>query len=117
MARYIKDFYVNADPRMIHSILSQYLESEGYEYREYHKELVFKKGNGILTGPTFFKFTYYNGSVRMETWMKYAVAPGLYTGEILPSSFIGVLVKKPWKNRITCVENTLLNMANQLQQG
>lgn len=113
MARYIKVFQINADPQIIHSTVNQYLQREGYEYINYDGENVFKKGSGIMSNPTFFKFSYSGNMVRMETWMKYAFFPGVYIGELGVTGFVGSAVKGPWKNRIKYLENTLANLAMQ----
>lgn len=109
MARHIKEFQINAAPQAVHMVLNQYLQSEGYEYINYDGENVFKKGNGFLGNPTFFKFAYSGNMVRMETWMKYAFFPGIYIGELSITGFVGCAVKGAWKERIDNVENILLN--------
>lgn len=113
MARYIKDFQVNADPQTLHATINQYLQREGYEYIQYDGENVFKKGNGVLNGPTFFKFSYSGNMVRMETWMKYAFFPGVYVGELGITGSVGGAVKGPWKKRIADLEKMFSNMAAQ----
>lgn len=107
MARYIRDFHTSVDIQTIHAQISQYLQSEGYEYIEYDGENVFKKGQGFWCGPTFFKFSYYNDVVRMETWMKYAFFPGVYVGELDLDGFVACLVKGPWKARVANLERML----------
>lgn len=107
MARYIKDFYIAAPPQAIYNHLYQYLIKEGYEYIQFEGETVFKKGHGLMTGPTIFKFTFFNNVVRMETWMKYAVLPGVYISEMGLSGFVGAAAKGPWKARVKYIEGYL----------
>ena len=113
MARYVKDYQINVVPQTVHSAINQYLQSEGYEYINYDGENVFKKGNGVMSNPTFFKFSYSGNVVRMETWMKYAFFPGVYIGELGVDGFVGCAVKGPWKNRIKNLEVILSNFAMQ----
>lgn len=113
MARYIKDFQINVDPQTIHATINQYLQREGYEYIQYDGENVFKKGSGIMSNPTFFKVSYSGNMVRMETWMKYALLPGVYVGELGVKGFVGGAVKGPWKKRISYIENILSNFSPQ----
>ena len=113
MARYIKDFYVNGDFQSIYSTIHQYLQNEGYEYIQYDGENVFKKGKGVFANPSFFKFSYVGDTVRMETWMKYALFPGVYVGELGLDGFVGSAMKGPWKNRISQIEAILINLGNQ----
>lgn len=112
MARYIRDFQINTDPQMIFSTINQYLQSEGYEYLNYDGENVFKKGKGVATGPTFFKFSFSGNMLRMETWMKFSVLPGVYYGEIGVDGIWGAAAKGPWKNRIADLENMFLSFSS-----
>lgn len=82
MGRYIKDFYCTAPSQTVFEALNNYLLSEKYEYVNFDGENVFKKGDGFFAGPTFFKFTFYQEIVRVESWTKYAFLPGVYVGEI-----------------------------------
>ena len=113
MARYIKDFKINVDPQTAHSAVNQYLQKEGYEYINYDGENVFKKGQGVWSNPTFFKFSYAGNMVRMETWMKYAFFPGVYVGELGVTGFVGSAMKGPWKKRFSCLENMFSSLAAQ----
>lgn len=115
MARYIRNFQSTVAPQTIHSVINQYLISEGYEYINYDGENVYKKGKGALSGPTFFKFSYCNNTVRMETWMKYAFFPGVYVGELGVNGFVGCAAKGPWKKRISNIECILSNFATRNQ--
>lgn len=110
MARYNKSFQTSVDPREVHSVVNQYLQSEGYEYINFDGENVFKKGKGVWANPTFFKFSYSGNMVRMETWMKYAFFPGVYIGELGVDGFVGCAVKEPWKKRIRNLESILSNL-------
>ncbi len=107
MARYIKNYQTDKSLQEIHAALSRFLQAEGYEYIQYDGENVFKKGKGWLTSPTFFKFSYSNNMVHMETWMKYALLPGVYVGELGTTGFVGAAVKGVWKNRIAYIDRIL----------
>ncbi len=116
MPRYIRDVQITIEPQAMHNIISNYLQSEGYEYTEFYGENVFKKGKGIMTGPTIFKFSYSGNMVRMETWMKYAVLPGVYCGEIDFTGFVGAAVKGPWKKRTQQIESILFHYSQPSAQ-
>ncbi len=111
MARYIRDFKSSIDPQTVYSAINQYFVSEGYEYINYDGENVYKKGKGMLSNPTFFKFSYCNNTIRMETWMKFAFLPGVYVGELGLSGFVACAAKGPWKKRISNIEGILSNFA------
>lgn len=113
MARYIKDFQINGNFQAIHSAINQYLQGEGYEYTNYDGENILKKGKGLMSNPSFFKFSYAGNQVRMETWMKYALLPGVYVGELGLDGIVGAAVKGPWKKRICQVESILASFVAQ----
>lgn len=111
MARYRKDFPLTTSPDAIFQTVYQYLIFEGYEYLQYDHENVFKKGHGLMTGPTFLKLSFSENAVRLEAWMKYALLPGVYVGEIGLTSFIGAAVKGPLKRRVAQIEEILAQYA------
>ena len=112
MARYRKDFPLTISPDAIFQTVYQYLIFEGYEYLQYDHENVFKKGMGLMTGPTFLKLSFSEHTVRLEAWMKYALLPGVYVGEIGLTGFVGAAVKGPLKRRVAQIEAILTNDAS-----
>ncbi len=94
----------------IRNVVTSYLSSEGFTNTTYKGEQVWKKGVGMVAAPQFLKVNFQNGQVQIEAWIKYALLPGVYVGEMGLSGFVGVAVKKPLKERV----NTLIAL---LQQG
>lgn len=118
MARYVRDFPLNGStPEQMYERVSQYLMSEGYVETQVKGENVLKKGDGWVSGPTCFKFSFYSGFMRMESWMMYAVLPGVFAGEIGTDGFVGWAVKGPWKERIDHIERMLLPGTPYLNAG
>ena len=111
MARYRRDFPFSSSPDALLNAVGQYLTTEGYEFTQYEGETVFKKGYGILTGPTFIKVSYLPNFVTVEAWMKYALLPGVYVGEIGLTGFVGAAVKGPLKQRVAQIESMVLEAA------
>ncbi|MBQ8827552.1 MAG: hypothetical protein IJZ90_00220, partial [Clostridia bacterium] len=111
MARYIKDFQISVSQDMLFNKIYSYLMSEGYDYIEYDSESVFKKGKGIVNGPTFIKLSFGANSVRLEAWLKYALLPGVYVGEIGLKGFVGAAAKGPLKLRVAQIENMIMQSA------
>ena len=107
MARYTKDFQCAADPQAVFNAVSNYLYSENFQYENFDGENVFKKGNGVLTGPCFFRLVFVQGYIRLESWMKYALLPGVFIGELDSSSLIGSGIRGIWKKRLTAVEDII----------
>ena len=110
MARYVRDFPLSAAPEQVYGAVRQYLMTEGYSETTLNGENVLKKGDGWVTGPTCFKFTFFEGFVRMETWMFYAILPGVYGSELGLEGFVGCAAKGPWKQRVRQVEQILAPM-------
>lgn len=114
MARYVRIYQTKLEPQSIHRAVNQYLSSEGYEYINYDGENVYKKGVGIVSPPTFFKFSYVGNTVKMETWMKYTLLPGVHIGEFGIDGFVGFAVKGSWKGIVRNIEGILSNCSSQV---
>ncbi len=104
MARYAKDFPMTGTPDQMYGALRNYLLSEGYEETQYKGDNVLKKGNGWVSGPTIFKISFFANVMRVESWMAFAVLPGVFVGEMGPEGFLGWAVKGPWKDRLAQIE-------------
>ena len=111
MARSSKDFPLKASPDEIFKSVYQYLMIEGYEYTQYDNENVFKKGKGLMAGPTFLKLSFSGNAVRLQAWMKFALLPGVYVGELGLTGFVGAAVKGPLKRRVEQIEEILARYA------
>ncbi|MBR2715714.1 MAG: hypothetical protein IKB73_05895 [Ruminococcus sp.] len=107
MSRYSKTFAFNASKEMLYGSVTQYLVSEGYKETDFDSERVFKKGNGIMMGPTFIKMAFTEDTVVLEAWMKFALLPGVYVSEIGLTGFAGAAVKGPLKERVRNIENMI----------
>lgn len=107
MGRTIRDFQVTVPPETIFQEIQQYLTAEGYTFTQFQNENLFKKGNGILMGPTFIKVSWMNYSMRLEAWMKMAILPFVFVGENDLESFVGAAVKGPLKDRFAHIEDII----------
>ena len=104
MPRTVKEFDFHYPPEQLFSAMHQYLTSQGYEYRVYKDELLFKKGKGVWTAPRFFKISFAPGQVRLETWIKMVLLPGVYYGESDLEGFVGCAAKIPTKKTLNHLE-------------
>lgn len=107
MARYIKEFPIREEPAASYAAIGQYLTAQGFKYVNYKGENVFQKGNGWLCAPTFIKISYAPDRVRFETWLKYALLPGVFVGEIGMTGFVGAAVKGTMKKCAWWIEQRL----------
>ena len=83
--------------------IKAYLEYEGFEYVNYKGEYVFQKGEGWVTAPTFVKISINGDTLQLETWLKYAILPSVFVGEIGLKGFMGAAVKGTMKRVIANV--------------
>lgn len=114
MSRYSRQFNVSGDPNAIFETARQYLISEGFEYINYEGENVFKKGVGFWVAPRFIKISFSSAnSLFVEAWIKYALLPGVYVGEMDLNGFVGVAAKKPLKTIVDNTEAILMNIGCQ----
>lgn len=67
-------------------------------------ENVWKKGKGVLTGPQYIKLTPLNdGTYILEAWVKFAILPGVYVGEMGITGFFGAIPKSFLKARVEMI--------------
>lgn len=108
MARYVRDFTLEASSaEQAFYAVYQYLASEGYTYQQVDGKAVFQKGNGWISGPSFVQISYQPFGVRIEAWVKFALLPGVFIGELGVDGMMGVAVKRPLKKRLAQIESTL----------
>ena len=110
MGRYICDFMMEQNQQEFFNRAHQLLTSMGYEYVTFKGEEVFKKGNGWISAPTFFKISYSGTTVRMEAWLKTALLPGVYVGEHGVDGVWGFAVKEILKGRVAQLEQLIMSM-------
>ena len=111
MARYHNEFKFNHPiHEQLFADIHQYMLSEGYEYRNFEGENVYKKGKGIAAGPTFIKIMADDGRIVVEAWVKFAVLPGVYAGESgLDSMAFGTIPKSVLADRVRNIERMITN--------
>ena len=107
MPRYIRDFRLQAPPEQSFAAIHQYMTANGFEYTNFEGENVFKKGTGWVTAPQIIKVSYGPDRVRLEGWIKYAVLPGVYAGELGWDGFVGCAGKGPMKKAYAYIEQLL----------
>ena len=110
MGRYHNEFkFNNGIHEQIFSDIHTYLLQEGYEYRNFEGEDVYKKGKGIATGPTFIKIMADSNIMVVEAWIKFAVVPGVYVGESGIEGSYGAIPKSALANRVRYIESIIFN--------
>ena len=107
MGRYRNEFILRGPSDQAIGQINSYLHGEGYEYTNFKGEMVYKKGHGIMSGPTFVKIETFGERVIVEAWIKFAALPGVYCGELGLDGFVGVIPKSMLQTRVQTVENIL----------
>lgn len=108
MSRHHSDFLFSTgvDQRLLQEIHA-YLDSEGYTFRDFQGEMVYKKGNGFATGPTFVKVMVNGNYLTIEAWIKFAALPGVYAGEMGITGAAGAIPKAAVRSRVNAIEGMI----------
>lgn len=93
MARFAADYAVGKPDEYIRLIAEDYLKKEGFKPVLYKGEWMWKKGEGFLTAPQYVKIAYGAGVVHVEAFLRYAILPGVFVGEMGLNGAWGFLVK------------------------
>lgn len=112
MSRYEKYIPFNGNVDAVYEEIYQGLTKKRFKYIDYNNEIVFRKGNGFWTLPTFIKVTFNDKFARVEAWNKLSYFPGIYFGEYDMDSFIGWAIKGTMKKGVALVENLLQTYNN-----
>ena len=79
---------------------NDFFTKEDFHFKEIKGEGVWQHGTGLLTAPQFVKYTYQDGMLTLEAWLKYAWLPGVYSGEMGLTGFVGALPKSALKAKV-----------------
>lgn len=78
-------------------ILGRLFLEKGYIFTTYKKIQVWKKGSGWLTAPQIFRINKKEDNVIVESWVPFAILPGIYAGESGLDNSFGFAVKIPMR--------------------
>lgn len=98
--RYQNDVAINWPVETAERIIGDFFDKEGFVLTDYKGERVWKKGVGLMTAPQFVKTTCRQGGVQIEAWLKFAILPGVYCGEMGLNGFWGFAVKQMLRGRV-----------------
>lgn len=73
---------------------------------------MFGKKEAASTAPQFMSVVCHDGMVTVQAWIKQALLPGVYVGEMGLTGFYGVAIKEMLKGRVARVE-TAIGTENQ----
>ena len=92
MARYVKDLVLSKPEDFVTFIMTDYLQKNQFVIDEWKGEPVYRTGDALIEGYKYLKWSYENGTLHLEAWLKSTVGK-----EMGLTGFIGVLQKKPYR--------------------
>ena len=108
MARFVYQFPTTKTPDQAYALINQYMAAEGFSTAMYNGEPIWKKGVGFLAAPQYIRvFPTTNGTVNIEAFIKYAILPGVYVGEMGLDGFFGFAIKKVLRDRVNVLIQVL----------
>jgi len=107
MARYQNRVNTLLTPDKIIPRIKPFLEEAGFYQKEYKGEVVWKKGEGLLTAPQFMKVTFYEGYATVEAWIKFAWLPGVYGKDMGLDGFMGWAIKAVLRKKVAELERLI----------
>lgn len=108
MARYVKQLPMAYHPQDLANWTHQYLLNSGFQYKEKNGEKIYQKGMGLLTAPQFIKVSFYDNMAQVEAWIKFALLPGVYVGEMGLEGVFGGIPKVSLKKTVNYIESAIL---------
>ena len=116
MSRYSNNIpFTNIDNAFVAAEIAKFMTNEGFKSINYKGQQVWKKGAGIITAPQYLSITFTPNSILVEAFIKYALLPGVYIGEMGINGFFGAMPKQLLAGRVRSVENYLYSILQQQQ--
>jgi hypothetical protein len=107
MSRYCKQFVLPMGTEQAVGIIQSFMTQNGFEPYDQKGEPCWKKGHGILTAPQIIKTTVCGGIITVEAWIRFAILPGVYCGEMGLTGFWGFAIKDALKSKVQALESML----------
>lgn len=95
MARYIRDVVLNKPDDFVSFIMNDYLQKNGFRMSDWKGEPAFRAGDAMMEGYKYLKWSYVNGVFHLEAWLK-----GTFGGEWNLNGFVGIMMKKPYRENL-----------------
>lgn len=108
MSRYTNDLTTKKKASEISKIVNDFMVKEGFLAWPKEKN-TWKKGFGIMTGPQLIKVEATDGKAHIEAWIKMAILPGVYAGEMGVTGFFGFALKNALRNKLVRLEKLIID--------
>lgn len=100
MARYIREEVLNQPEDFVNFMMNDFLTKHGFKYEEFKGQMVYRCGKGVFEMPKFFVWSYQNGVIHVEAWMRNVWLPGVYGKENALKGFMGAVPKSAYKGDV-----------------
>ncbi len=107
MSRYINDIKTVRKADEVGRIAAAYLEGEGFEKIDHEGRRAWKKGKGFMISPQYILVEPSAGTVHVEAWIRFAMLPGVYLGEMGTAGAFGTIPKRKLRSRVEKLEKLL----------
>lgn len=95
MARYTQDVYLNKPVDFVEFMMKDYLEKSSFKPKTWKGTPVFRRGDGFFEGFRYMIWSYSNGTLHLEAWLK-----GPFGGEQGLDGFWGWAIKAAYRKDI-----------------
>jgi hypothetical protein len=103
MSRYQRTLPTRRAPEELHHFIANYLTAQGFRQINPHLN-IWQKGMGLMLGPQFVRYESHPGQLVLEAWIKFALLPGVYFGEMGIDGMFAFIPKKLLKTRVVEIE-------------
>ena len=95
MARYVKDIVLNKPDDFVQFIMNDFMQKNQFQPGQWKGEPAYCTGNALVEGVRYLKWSYSDGKFHLEAWLQ-----GTMGGEWDLDGFVGIAMKKPYKNSL-----------------
>lgn len=99
-SRTIREEMIQKPEDFVTFIMEDFFAKNGFQKKEVKGEEVWTNGIGMLEMPKFMKYTYENGVLHLEAWVKTTWLPGVYGKEQSLDGYVGTVPKQSFKKEI-----------------
>lgn len=95
MARYVQDVVLNKPNDFVFFMMNDWLQKNSFKTSTWKGESVYRRGDGFFEGYRYIKYSYANGVIHLEAWLK-----GPFGGEQGLTGVWGWAVKIGYKDSL-----------------
>lgn len=103
MARFVKDLQLNKPDDFVEFIMNDYLKKNQFSLSDWKGEAAYRAGDAMMEGFKYLKWSYQGGVLHVEAWLK-----GSFGKEMGLEGFVGILMKKPYRESLEQLFTTLM---------